>query len=219
MLGIERASSEFVDVFRFEQLSHVGIVYGVDFAYLVACSETVEEVQEGHLCFKSGQVRDKREVHGFLNAVGGEQRKARLTARHNVLMVSEYGQRVRGECACRNVENAGQHFAGDFVHIGNHEQKSLTCREGRCQSASDERAVHRSRGACLRLHFGYFDLLSEQVFSACRAPFVGDFRHGGRGRDRVDCGNVGKGVCHVAGGGIAVYCDFGHYMSSVKIFT
>jgi hypothetical protein len=23
----------------------------------------------------------------------------------------------------------------------------------------------------------------------------------------------------VAGGGIAVYCDFGHYMSSVKIFT
>ena len=65
-------------------------------------------------------MRDEREIHYFLHGRIAQHRKTRLTASHNVRMVSENIERVSGKRARRNVENAGHKLARDFVHVGDH---------------------------------------------------------------------------------------------------
>ena len=103
------------------------------------------------------------------------------------------------------MEDAGEKFTGDLVHVGDHEQEALRSREGGGQSTGDQRTVHSTGSTSFGLHFTDGDSLIHQVLLALGRPFVGQFAHDGRGRDGVDGGNVAQGVGNVRGGGIAVH--------------
>ena len=96
--------------------------------------------------------------------------------------------------AGRYVDYAGQQLAGDFIHVGDHQQKALRSGKGGGQRTALQRAVYGTGSAGLRLHFHNFYLLAEQVFLSICRPFVRHFRHYGRRRDGVNRSNVGKGV-------------------------
>ena len=141
---------------------------------------------------------------GFLHGVGGQHGETGLTAGHHVGMIAEDGQRVIGQRTGGNVEHAGHQLAGDFVHVGDHQKKSLRGGEGGGQRARGQRAVHSAGGAGFGLHLSDFDFLTEEVGSAVGSPFVGHFRHGGGRRDRVDGGHVAERIRDMADSGIAV---------------
>ena len=65
------------------------------------------------------------QVHDFLYGAFGQHGKACLTHRHHVLMVAEDAQCMAGDGARAYMENARQHFAGDLIHVGYHQQQSL----------------------------------------------------------------------------------------------
>ena len=212
MFRIHGVVAEFLNLVPVHDLADVFIVDDFDLADFVRGTEAVEEVAEGHAGVDGGEMSHQSEVHGFLGVVGAQEGEAGLTGGHDVLMVAEDGQSMRGQGAGGNMEDGRQKFAGDLVHVGDHEQQALRSREGGGQSAGNEGAVNSAGGTGFGLHFTDGDGLSHQVLLALGGPFVGQFAHDGRGRDGVDGGNVAQGVGNVRGGGIAVHSlhVFGH---------
>ena len=136
-----------------------------------------------------------------------EQSRAKPVAagRHDVLVVAEDGEGVGGKRPGGDVEDAGQQFAGDLVHVGEHQEEPLRGGEGRGQGAGDQRAVHRAGRARLRLQLPDLQDLAEDVFAPLGRPLVGDLPHGGGRGDRVDRGGLAHGVRHVGRSRVAVH--------------
>ena len=104
-------------------------VKSLDLLDFMGGAETVEEMKEGEGGLDGGKVCHCGHVLGFLDGTGCQHAEAGLAAGHDVLVVSEDGEGVAGQCAGAHVEYGGQHFTGNLVHIGDHEEKSLGCGE------------------------------------------------------------------------------------------
>ena len=89
VFGVERAGTEIFDIFKIDEFLHILVIDRFDLRNFVARSETVEEVKERNLRFKRRKVSDEREIHNFLNGIGSEHGKTRLTASHNVRVIAE----------------------------------------------------------------------------------------------------------------------------------
>ena len=220
MLGVEGACAEFRHVLGkallVEDRLHLLIGNDVDLGDFVRGTEAVKEIDERHACAERGQMRHEREVHDLLHRAARDHREARLTARHDVLMVAEDVQRMRGDRARGDVHDHGQQFARNFVHVGDHQQKSLRRGVRRRQRACRKRAVHRARSAALRLHLCNAELLSPHVQPSLSRPFIRGLRHGRRGGDGVDRRNFRESISDVRRGGIAVNRHLGHRKTSIK---
>ena len=216
MLRIHGGFAEFGHLVPVHDLADVFVVDEFDLADFVRGTETVEEVAEGHAGVDGGKVSHQSEVHGFLGVVGAEEGKAGLASSHDVLMVTEDGQGVGSERTSGNMEDAGEEFASDLVHVGDHEQQALRSGEGGGQSAGNKGAVHGASGTGFRLHFTDGDLLAHQVQLLLGSPFVDQFAHDGRRSDGVDGGNIAKSISNVCGSGVTVHGFemFGHKSSS-----
>ena len=96
---------------------------------------------------------------------------------HHVLVVAEDGERLGGDGAGGHVEDGAGQFAGDLVHIGDHQQQALRGGEGGGQGAGLQRAVHSSRRAAFGLHLDHSGDGAPEVLFALGRPFVGKFTH------------------------------------------
>ena len=209
MFGVEGVLAERVDRIHVHELLHVVVVQAFDLLDLVGGPETVEVVQEGHSGLDGGQVGDSAHVHNFLGVGGSQHRETGLAAGHYVGVVSEDGQAVYRQGTGGYVEHAGEQFACDLVHVGDHEQQTLGSGVGRGQRASLQGTVDRTGCTGFGLHLDHLDLLTEDVLTAFGRPFVHHFCHGGAGRDREDTGDFGKCVRYVRRRGISVhYVEF-----------
>ena len=68
---------------------------------------------------------DRAEIHYFLRVGFGKHSETCLTAGIHVGVITENVECVRSNATCGNVDNAGEKLSGDFVHIGDHKEKSL----------------------------------------------------------------------------------------------
>ena len=68
---------------------------------------------------------------------------------------------------------------GNLVHIGNHQQQTLRCGEGRTERTGLERTVERTRSTRFGLHLHDLHGLSEDILSSPCGPFVHILGHGG----------------------------------------
>ena len=168
------------------KIPSVMTVHNLNFLNFVRGSETVEEMEEGHLALKGGQMGHGGQVCGLLDAAAGEHGKARLAAVHHVAVVAEDGERMGAHGTGRHVQHAGQALAGDAVHGGDHQHQTLGGGEAGGQSAGLQCAVTCAAGAGLGLHLHQADGLAEDVLSSVGGPFVGFLRHGGRRGDGID---------------------------------
>ena len=76
------------------------------------------------------------DIHNFLNIGFGQETAACSTSRHNVLVVTENVQCMVSQSTSSYVEYAREEFAGNFVHVRDHQQEALRCSVRSCQSTS-----------------------------------------------------------------------------------
>ena len=216
VLGVECARTECGDGVLIDHFLQVVVVPRLDLLYLVRGAEAVEEVDERNSSLDGGKVSDRAEVHDLLRVGSGDHCKAGLAAGINVGMVTEDVERMGSHAARRNVDNAGQKLSGDLVHIRDHEEKSLGCREGGGQCAGCKASVNRACGTRLGLHFDDLYGVAENVLHPGRRPGVGQLCHNAGRRDGVDGGNFRKRIGNVCGGGVTVHRDLFscHFISS-----
>ncbi|OPZ60770.1 MAG: hypothetical protein BWY87_00264 [Deltaproteobacteria bacterium ADurb.Bin510] len=138
MLGVERAGAEALQGLLVDQLGQFLVGNGLDLLDFVRASETVEEVQEGQPAFKCNQVRDAGDVHDLLDAAAGQHAETGLAGRVDVGVVAEDRERVGRQRAGADMQHAGQQFARDLVHVGNHQQQALRAGEAGSQGAGLE---------------------------------------------------------------------------------
>ena len=216
-LGAHGALAELLDITHVEQFAHGVVVDHLDLLDLVGGPETIEEVEEGHGGIEGGEMADQAEVHGLLDGTGGHQRETGLADAHHVGVVAEDGEGLDGQGAGGHVEDRGEHFARDLVHVRDHQEKALGGGEGGGQSASAQATMHGTGGTAFGLHFYHVQLTAEHVLLAHGGPGVGVFAHGRGGGDRVDRRNVTECVRYVRRCEVAV--DRHHFASHEKLLS
>ncbi len=173
---------ETVEPMSFDQVvvdhrPHHVVADGGDGGDLVRGPEAVEEVQERHPGPQRRRVRDQGHVLGLLYRRCRQHRHAGLSAGHDVAVITEDAQRVRGQRPRRHVHDRRREFAGDLVQVGDHQQQALRCGEGRGQCPGLQRTVQGPGGARLALHLDDVGHRAPQVLDASLGPGVGQLTH------------------------------------------
>ena len=178
MLGVEAVVAESLDCVHIDHICEIGVIPLGDLLNLMGGAEAVEEVEERHMALDGSKMRYRSEVHDFLDVALGEHGEARLTTTHDIGVVTEDVERMGRERTRAYVEDARQLFAGNLVHVGNHEEQTLGCRIGGGESTRAERAMHRTCSASLGLHLDDLYLCSEDILSAMCRPLIDEVCHG-----------------------------------------
>ncbi len=105
-----------------DHLFHYFIRNFFDFLYFVRCPEPIEEMDERNTGFERRRVGNERHIHHFLHVVGRKHGPTGLPGSHDILVVTEDGERLSCDRSSRDVEDRGSCLAGYFVHIWNHEK-------------------------------------------------------------------------------------------------
>ena len=165
VLGREGAVAELAHLVHRHEGADVFHIHLLNLLILVGGAEAVEEVDKRHAAFEGCEMGNGRKVHDFLHRAFAEHGKARLAACHDIAVVAEDTERVRGKGAGRYVEHAGQQLAGNLVHVGNHQQQALRGGESCGERTCLQRTVHGTGGTAFRLHFLYFHRVAEEVLA------------------------------------------------------
>ena len=205
VIRVQRVVPEGPDRVLVDERAEFVVFQHLDLLDFVGRPESVEEMEARDARADRRQVRNRREVHHVLDAVRGEDRKPRLACRHNVLMLAEDAPRVVRERSRAHVKDGRQQLSGDPVHVRDHEEEPLRRRVRRGVRAALERPVNDAGSPALGLHFHDLHGLSEEVLPPLRRPFVDEFRHRRRRRDREDPRNFRERVRNVRRGGISVH--------------
>jgi len=75
------------------------------------------------------------------------------------------------------MKHRGGQLPGNFIHIRQHQQQTLGCRERRRQRPGLQGAVHSSGGAALALHFHNRRNVAPDIVYTLRSPLIGPFGH------------------------------------------
>ena len=206
-LGREGTVAETLDVLFLDERTDVFLVHEFNLVILVAGAETIEEVHEWNAGFERCEVSHSRDVHDFLHTAFAQHGKTCLTASHHVLMVAEDAERVAGQCTCADVEDAGNEFAGNLIHVRNHQQQTLRGSERRSERTSLQRTVNGTGSTGFRLHFLHTYGLSPQVLTTAGSPFVNMLRHRRRRSDGVDGCYLREHVTHMSRSLVTITSD------------
>ena len=103
------------------------------------------------------------------------------------------------------MENAGQQFTRNFIHIRQHQHQSLAGRIGAGQRTALKRAVDGSGSTALMLHLPDVHSLPKQVLPSLRAPFIHQLSHGRRWRDGVNGSYFSKRIRCIRCSGVAIH--------------
>ena len=200
----QSAGAETFDILHVDQSLDLIVVKQLDFLVFVGGAESVEERDERNFAFEGCQMGNDRQVVGFLDAGGAGHGETGRAAGHHVGVVAEDRKGLGREGAGGNMEHGREHFAGDLVHVGDHQQQALAGRVGDGQGACAQGAVGRAGGAGFGLHFHDPEGFPEHVLHSLAGPGIGVLTHGrGRG-DGVEGGDFAERVSDVTGGMIAV---------------
>jgi pimeloyl-ACP methyl ester carboxylesterase len=172
---------------------------------LMRGAESVEKMQEGNTGFERRGVRDQGQVHGFLDGIRAEHGPSGGAAEHHVGVVSENRQRVRGDGARRDVKRRWREFAGDLVHVGDHQEQSLRCGKRRGKRSSLEGAMHSASCASLALHLDDMGNASPCIGHGLRGPLVRPFAHRRRRGDGVNGDDFTYPISDMCDGLVAVH--------------
>ena len=152
-------------------------------------------------------MRYRRQIHHLLHAGRSQHGKTGLASSHHVAVVAENGQGLSGQCTSRYVKYAREQFAGDLVHVGDHQQQSLRSGVGRGERSGLESSVYGTCSTAFGLHLDDFDRFTPEVFLARSGPFVHILGHRGGRRDGINGSQLGKEVRDVRSGVVSVARD------------
>ncbi len=205
MIRRERALAVLDDAVHVEHGAHVVFIQHFDLVDFVRGAEAVEEMQEGNAGLERGGVRDQRQVHGFLHGVRAEHGPSRGAAEHHVGVVAKNRERVRGQSARGYVKHGRGQFAGNLVHVGDHQQQSLRRGKRGRERSGLQGAVHGSGGAAFTLHFDDVGHAAPGVGHALRRPLVRPLAHRRRRSDRVNGDHFARAIRDIGDGFVGVH--------------
>jgi len=130
----------------------------VDF---VRCPKAIHEMQKGHTRVERGHLRNDRHIVGFLDGKGGNHGQSTASNEHGVAMVSIDRQAFTGQGSRCHMNDSGQQFTRNLVHVGNVEQEALRSCKGcgdrprnqrsmECSSCTRQCKKRWSRSVCTR---------------------------------------------------------------------
>ena len=183
------------------------VVDGSDLRDFMRRAESVEEVEKRDARREGRRMGDRGEVLGLLDGAGREHRETGLAASHDVGVISEDRERVRGQRPRRHVHRERRQLSRDLVHVGYHQEEPLGGGECRRQRSRLKRSMHRSGRSALRLHLDDRRHRSPDVRAPGRRPLVGELTHRRRRGDRVDGDDFAQPMRHGCGGLVAVDGD------------
>ena len=125
MVGRQRARAMLEHARLVDHRPHDLIRHHLDLRDLVRRAEAVEEMQKRNARFERGGVRDERKILRFLHGGRAEHRPAGRARRHHVAVIAEDGKRLRRQRARRDVKHRRRQFAGNLVHVRDHQQQPL----------------------------------------------------------------------------------------------
>ena len=120
IVRIQGTLTEGIHSLLIQQLIQILVIHNLNLLDFVGGTEAIEEVQEGHAALNCSQMSHSGQVHNLLYRGFSQHSKACLTASHNVLMITKNIQGAGGQSASGNMENTGQQFTGNFIHVRNH---------------------------------------------------------------------------------------------------
>ena len=209
---IEGTFSERLDSVHIDHFLKICIVPNFDLLDFVRRTEAIEEVDKRNTTLNGGKVSHSREIHDFLRVGLGKHCITGLTAGIDVGMVAEDVQSVRSDAASRNVDNVRKQFAGDLVHIRDHQKKTLGSGVGSGKSTGSKRTVNSTGSAALRFHFHDLNTFAEDISCRfakdvliCCGPGIRYFCHRAGRRNRINGRNLREGIGNVRRGGVAVH--------------
>jgi len=205
------------DLLLGQQRLQDGIVERRNLGHFVRGAETIEEMQHRDPTGQRRRRRNGRHVMRLLHRIGRQQCKAGRPGGHHVGMVAEDRQRVCRDGTCCDMEDGRRQFAGNLVHVGDHQQQPLRRGERRGQRAGLQRAMHGTRRPAFGLQFDDAGYATPDIeFALCR-PFIGQLAHAGRRGNRVDGDHFGNAEGHVGDGFVAI--DGEHVFHGVFLMT
>jgi len=167
-------------------------------------AETIKEMQHRNPPGQGRSGRNRRHVLRFLYRIGGKQRETGAARRHHIGMVTKNRQRMRRHGAGGNMKDGRRQFAGNLVHIGNHQQQSLRGGKGRRQRPTLQCTMNGTGGTTFRLQFNDPRNRPPDIGPPLRRPFVRQLAHpGGRG-NRINGDYFRNAIRHIGNGLIAV---------------
>jgi hypothetical protein len=111
---------------------------------------------------------------------------------------------MRGQRARRHVDHCGGQFAGDLVHVGNHQEQALRGGKRGAERAGLQRAMQRASRATFTLHFDHIGNRAPDVLLFFGIPLIGPLAHGRRRGNGVNGYYFTQAVCYGCGGFVAV---------------
>ena len=177
MIRIESGLSEFLNRIHVYQFSKFFIINNFNFLNFMRSSETVKKMKERNTRFNCRKMRNCSDVHNFLNASCTEHCKTCLSCGINVSVISENRKSMRRKSTSRNMKNAWKKFSRDFIHVRNHQKKTLRSRICGSQSSGLKGTVNSSRRSSFRLHFNNLYRFAENIFLSFCRPFISIFCH------------------------------------------
>ena len=205
MIRRKRALAVLEDTIHIDEGAHVVFGEHFDFVDFMRSAEAVKKMQEGDAGFERGGMGDERQVHRLLHGVRREQSEPGGSAVHHVGVVAENRESVGGDRARADMKYRCRQFAGDLVHVRDHQQQALGRGEGRGQGSGLERAVNRSGGAAFALHFNHMGDGAPDVGHIFRHPLIGPFAHVGRRCDGINGDDLVEAVGDTGDGFVAVH--------------
>ena len=105
---------------------------------------------------------------------------------HHVAVVTEDGERLGGKGAGGDVEDRAGEFARDLVHVGDHQQEPLRCREGGGERPRLQGSVQCAGRAAFALHLDHRRDGAPDIGLLFGRPLVRPFAHVGRRSNRIN---------------------------------
>ena len=132
-LRSESTCTEFAHGLHIYEVTYIILLDEFHLLILMRGAESVEEIDEGNACLDSRQMSHGAQVHNLLHRTLGQHSKTSLSTSHHIAVVTKDTQRMSGNGTCRHMEHAGKQLASNLVHVGDHQQQTLTGSEGGSQ--------------------------------------------------------------------------------------
>ncbi len=214
VVGRQRPLAVFENALHVDERPQVVFGQHFDFVHFVRSAEAVEEMQEGNSRLERGRVRNQSQVHGFLHGIRAQHRPAGGATEHDVAVIAKDGERVRGQGTGGHVKSRRRQLAGNFVHVRDHQEKALRCRERGRQRPGLQSSVHRAGRAAFALHLRHMGDGAPDIGHILRGPLIRPLAHRGRRSDGIDgddlvqaIGNVRHRLIGVHGLEFALHSD------------